>query len=356
MKAESPQLRRPPSNLLQHRSGGWDESEVSQARWFRKRCMVEATASVATRPSFFGLPGKVTVGCPVVFGVPSAMGSPHADSRNGPYFLRRLTRRYTWAFPEPALIDLRGSLAPIRGAADVGDIEPGEDLAALAARIEAVIAGLPPGSAPIAVGGDHSITHPLVRALQAQLGRRLTVVCFDHHLDHQCWARSLDPLFHTNVMTHVSETIGAGRLIQIGSEPVQTAPEAEAEWYATRLATAGRQFALLTPQIEDDAAVLDAVGRDADVYVSVDVDVLPRHQMRATAYPADIGLSLDRVVALIRLIASHNRVVGADLVEFAADRANRDPEILADAARASMLLYELLSAATRRERATGAAH
>lgn len=302
-------------------------------------------------PSFFGLPQSFSAGRPVVFGVPSALGSPNANSRNGPYFLRRLTRRYTWACSESTLIDIRRGATLIEGAADVGDVKPRKDLAALVADIETVIAKLPAGSAPIAVGGDHSITLPMVRAVQTRVGRPLTVVCFDHHLDHQYWARLLDPLFHTNVMTHVSETIGAGRLVQIGSEPIQTAPRALAEWYAARLAAAGRQIALLSPEIEDDAALLDAVGRNGDVYVSVDVDVLPRYQMRATAYPADIGLPLDRVVAMIHLIAAHNRIVGADLVEFAADRADRDPDILADAARASILLYELLNVASDRERA-----
>lgn len=292
----------------------------------------------------------MSAGRPVIFGVPSALGSPHTGSRNGPYFLRRLTQRFTWACSDSTFIDIRQGATPIEGAADAGDIKPGESLAALVADIETAIGKLPVGSVPIAVGGDHSITLPIVRALQTRLERPLTVVCFDHHLDHQYWSRSLDPLFHTNVMTHVSEAIGVGRLIQIGVEPVQTAPTALVEWYATRLAEVGRQIALLTPEIEDDAAVLDAVGCDGDVYISVDVDVLPRHQMRATAYPADIGLPLDRVVALIHLIAAHNRIVGADLVEFAADRDNRDPELLADAARASILLYELLRIAINRER------
>lgn len=305
----------------------------------------------AERHSFFGLSGQIVAGRPAVFGVPSSLGSPFVESRNGPYFLRHLTRRYTWSCQEPGLIDLRSGVLPIDGAADAGDIEPGDDLAVLAARIETAVAGLPEGTSPIAVGGDHSITLPFVRAVQARSSRPITVVCFDHHLDHQYWSRSLDPLFNTNVMTHVSETIGAGRLIQIGVEPVQTAPASLVEWYAERLAMFGHQFPLLTPQIDDDASVLNAVGRNEDVYVSVDVDVLPRHQMRATAYPAEIGLPLERVVALIRLIAAHNRIVGADLVEFAADRANRDPEILADAARASILLYELLSASSGRDRA-----
>jgi arginase family enzyme len=302
-------------------------------------------------PSFFGLPARLTAGKPVLFGVPSSLGSPHLGSANGPYFLRRMTQRFTRASSECALIDIRQGNTSIEGAADVGDIKIGASLTELVADIETVVREFPSGSVPIAVGGDHSITFPIVRALQASLGRPLTVVCFDHHLDHQYWARPLDPLFHTNVMTHVSETIGVGRLIQIGIEPVQTASMGLAEWYVTRLAKVGRQIALLTPEIEDDAAVLAAVGRDGDVYVSVDVDVLPRHQMRATAYPSDIGLSLERMVSMIQLIATHNRIVGADLVEFAANRNNRDPEILADAARASILLYELLRVATNYERA-----
>lgn len=307
--------------------------------------MVTRATDIVHTPTFFGLTSRLSAGRPVLFGVPSALGSPDADTRNGPYFLRRLTQRFTRACANSTLIDLRHGAGLIECAADAGDVKPGESLSALVADIETVVSKLPAGSVPIAVGGDHSITFPIVRALQTRLGRPVTVVCFDHHLDHQFWSQSLDPLFHTNVMSHVSETIGAGRLIQIGSEPVQSVPSALVEWYASRLAEVGRQIALLTPEIEDDAAVLNAVGCGGDVYISVDVDVLPRHQMRATAYPADIGLPLERVVALINLIAEHNRIVGADLVEFAADRDNRTTEILADGARASILLYELLRAA-----------
>lgn len=301
---------------------------------------------VIERPSFFGLPSRVISGCPVIIGVPSALGSPHPETCNGPYFLRRLTRRYTWASDDSVMIDLRHGVSPIRGAADLGDLRPSADITALAAQIQRTVAELPTGSIPIAVGGDHSITHPFVHAIQNGLGRPVTVVCFDHHLDHQYWNQSLDPLFHTNVMTHVSEIIGAGRLVQIGAEPVQTAPTGLAEWYTARLAAAGCQIALLTPQIDNDDAVLEAVGCGGDVYISIDVDVLPRHQMQATAYPAEIGLSLERVIALVHLIATQNRIIGADLVEFAADRTDRNPEILADAARASILLYELLRVAT----------
>jgi arginase family enzyme len=90
---------------------------------------------------------------------------------------------------------------------------------ALTVEIERFIGALPAGTVPVTIGGDHSISLPLVRALKRKIQEPLTVVSFDHHMDIQYWDENLDALYHTNVMSHIIQVIGDGNLMHIGINP-----------------------------------------------------------------------------------------------------------------------------------------
>ena len=244
------------------------------------------------------------------------------------------------------IVDLRCRSTPLHNIFDAGDLVPCGGWETLHEELLDFGTALPAGSTVIAVGGDHSITLPLVSARNAGGDRQIKLVVFDHHLDFQYWSKDRDPPFNTNVMSHVSDMLGPGQVVHIGVDPIQTVDAHLHEWYLEYLAEAGIQIALFSREIDDDDLIADAIGIGQDIYLSIDVDVLCQAEMGSTGYPSDSGLTVSRTIDLIRLIAAQNRIVGCDLVEFGAPANDRRQHTLADAGRASSLLLELILAAT----------
>ena len=113
----------------------------------------------------------------VVAGIPLDIGTTNrAGARDGPAAIRRASRMLTdGAHPtfwnEPATFDL----------ADIGDFRIAlGDIAASLQLIEQQAAGM---NHLLALGGEHGITLPLLRALAQRLGRPLALVHFDAHVD-----------------------------------------------------------------------------------------------------------------------------------------------------------------------------
>lgn len=278
-----------------------------------------------------------------VIGVPTSAGSPHEGSENGPYFLRRVSQHLTWGYDDgvPLAVD---TLEPVIGWVDGGDLAlpDGADAEKVASAVRREVADLAPLGVVGLVGGDHSITAGAVDALVEQ-HPDLWVVQLDHHLDVQVWDHGpVDPLFHTNVMSHVGRSIRPGHLLQLGLAPFVAAPSASLDDLRALLSQMGRQVSSVAGTIDDDDAMIEILGRDRAVYVTVDLDVLQPEAMSSTGYPATTGLTLGRLVQLLRLLARSNTIVGFDVVEFAADRDDRHPVVLADAGRAAVVLAELM--------------
>jgi arginase family enzyme len=286
-----------------------------------------------------------------VIGAGSSLGSAHPGSENGPYFLRTASRALTWGPGDPQIFDLRHRRQPLAGAVDLGDLDfTGLGLSESHAAIRSAVAALPPGVVPCVIGGDHSITLPIVEALTENRDEPLWVVQFDHHLDLQIWEgapsdpdTARDPIFNTNVMSHVSDQIGAGRLIQVGVSPYATVEAADAPAMAGFLDRIGTQLCLSSRELQDPELFRSAVGSGRDVHLSIDIDVLHRNEMSSTGYPAETGLSSQDLLRLLDLVLAGNRLVGLDLVEFAAARGDRDEKTVSDASRAVLILLHVLS-------------
>lgn len=309
--------------------------------------------------AFCGLPVVTPDAIPkdtvaAVLGAAYSMGSPHDGAENAPFFLRTVSKAYTWSAAAPAVFDLRHGITLDR-VVDLGDLDFGTmTLAEAVSATESAVAALPPGVMPAVIGGDHTVTLPIVSALADRRPRPFSVVQFDHHLDLQIWdgapanlERAREPIFHTNVMSHVSDRLGAGRLIQVGVSPYATVEAEAAAAVPGFLALVGTQICLSSPAIEDAHLFRAAVGRGADVYLTIDVDVLDRTEMPATGYPAEVGLSTGRLLRLIDLVLADNRLVGFDVVEFAAARSDRQRPTLLAAQRAALVFMHLLCWARR---------
>lgn len=166
------------------------------------------------------------------------------------------------------------------------------------------------GAAPFIVGGDHSITLPVLRAVAAQHGP-LAVVQVDSHPDTSGEDGTGDPFHHGAPLRHALEEglIEPGQLYQIGLR-MEGDPD-----FARRYGI--REIWIDAVEEAGIAAVMTKVregigGRP--LYVTFDIDALDPAFAPGTGILEPGGLTSREALHLMRSLAGL-RFVGMDLVE-----------------------------------------
>ena len=183
--------------------------------------------------------------------------------------------------------------------ADAGDLAFSEQNAFEV--IESGIANLlDQGRKPISLGGDHSITYPIVKAF-AKKYPRLTIFHFDAHPD-------LYDEFEGNRMSHacpfarIMEAQLAQRLVQVG---IRTATQHQRE-QAKRFGTEVMEM--------QDLPASNHLKSAGPVYISFDIDVLDPAFAPGVSHREPGGMSVREAIA--HLHAIEGEIVGADIVEY----------------------------------------
>jgi agmatinase len=190
----------------------------------------------------------------------------------------------------------------------------------------------------VTIGGDHTITLPILRSLKAKHGP-ISVVHFDAHLD--TW----DSYFGADY-TH-------GTTFRRASEEGLLDPEGcmhigiRGPLYAAKDLTDDKAlgFQIFSSVEFQDLGVAAAIEKmkarvgKRPMYISIDIDVLDPAHAPGTGTPEAGGLTSRELLSLLRATAGMN-VVGADIVEVAP--AYDHAQITGIAA--SHAMYELISA------------
>jgi agmatinase len=267
------------------------------------------TPTFAVRPSFLGVERSDRGADYVVAGVPMDIGTTNrSGTRDGPAAIRRASRMLTdGAHPvhwiEPALMNV-SDIGDFNLA--LGDIDG--SLAAIQSQADAI-------DHLIALGGEHGITLPLLRALTQRLGRPVALVHFDAHVD--TWPDNFGQAYaHGSPFYHAINEglIDPHRMIQIGiRSPVQ---REVMDW------TVDQGVTVLSAQDvhgAEPAAVarrIAGVVGEAPVYLSFDIDALDPAFAPGTGTPEVGGLASWQMQAVLRRLGDV-RFVGMDVVEVA---------------------------------------
>ncbi len=211
--------------------------------------------------------------------------------------------------------------------ADAGDLTP-PDGADGRAAIEAAIGGLlAAGRRPLTLGGDHSITYPILRAFRPHYPR-LAVLHFDAHPDLYDTLDG-DRYSHACPMARILEEGLADRLVQVGIRTFTGHQREQA-----------LRFGVETHEAKDWTGP-PTLQFDAPVYISLDLDVLDPAFIEGIGHPEPGGLSVRDVITVIQRLDA--TVVGADLVELNPRRDGSPRSGLV----AAKLLKELVDRMTR---------
>ena len=156
------------------------------------------------------------------------------------------------------------------------------------------------GRRPVSLGGDHSITYPIVKAF-AKRYPQLTIFHFDAHPD-------LYDEFEGNRLSHacpfarIMESGLAKRLVQVGIRTMVRHQREQAERFGVEV-------------VEMRALpAYDKLRADGPVYVTFDMDVLDPAFAPGISHREPGGMTVREAIA--HLHAIQGNIVGADLVEF----------------------------------------
>jgi len=187
--------------------------------------------------------------------------------------------------------------------ADAGDVVfdgAAEPRAAIEAKVKALLAGK---ARLIMLGGDHSISWPIIRALRPGL-ERLTIFHLDAHPDLYDTLEG-DRFSHACPFARVLEEKLADRMVQVGIRTMN----------AHQLAQARRFGVEVTAMRAGIEAMVTAARRlEGPVYLSLDLDVLDPAHAPGLSHPEPGGLSTRELLTIIQAIP-RGRLVGADVVE-----------------------------------------
>ena len=183
---------------------------------------------------------------------------------------------------------------------DAGDIEPVSGSDTMTLIQDSISTLLSDGLAPIALGGDHSITYPIVKAF-ARKFPDLSILHFDAHPDIYDEFQG-NRYSHACPFARIMEEKLVKRLVQVG---IRTATTHQREQI--------KKFGLEVVEMRDWKHGL-AFEFDTPVYISFDVDALDPAFAPGVSHREPGGLSTRQAVDLIQRIKGE--IVGADIVEF----------------------------------------
>lgn len=186
---------------------------------------------------------------------------------------------------------------------DAGNLALPEDPAAARDAITAGVAALLlEGHRPLVLGGDHSITYPVLKAWRG-IGPPPVVLHFDAHGDLYDVFED-DRFSHACPFARVMEEDLASRLVQVGVRTLTGHLREQVSRFGVEVYGPSRRHEAI--------AAVRAI--EAPVYVSLDIDVLEPMLAPGISHPEPGGLSVRDVLEVLDAVGAP--VVGADLVEY----------------------------------------
>ena len=238
----------------------------------------------------------VKPGTPVIVGVPFDRNSSWLRGPAGaPPIIRVAFDSDAWNLGTETGVDLSAEGAYC----DAGDLKfVGEDpFPAIETKVGELI---DQGLRPVCLGGDHSVTFPIVRAFGSRL-RGLTIIHFDAHPD-------LYDEFEGNRLSHacpfarVMEEGRVKRLIQVGIRTLNRHQREQANRFGVEVIEMRHLPAL------------DRMKVDGPIYISFDLDVLDPAFAPGISHREPGGMSAREAIAHLHAISG--KIAGADIVEF----------------------------------------
>jgi agmatinase len=159
---------------------------------------------------------------------------------------------------------------------------------------------------PVVLGGDHAITFPVVRAYDEPLH----VIHFDAHIDYAPFMHGFE---YTNghAFRHIYHMDHVESLTQVGIRSLRN----NREHLQDSVNDGNRVIGMSETRELGGPGIVEPIPRDANCYVSIDIDVLDLPLVPGCVSAEPNGMTYSELRDALVAIAEHTNVVGFDLVE-----------------------------------------
>jgi agmatinase len=161
----------------------------------------------------------------------------------------------------------------------------------------------------IFMGGDHSISYPLVKHF-FERGNLASVIVIDAHADFRD-VYKLNRYSNACVMRRIGELVGFEHVVEIG---IRSASEEEYSALQDRITV----YDAVTVKESGVEKLVQELGTEEEAektYLSIDIDVLDPGIAPGVEHPEPDGMTLAELLALIRGISACRDIVASDVVE-----------------------------------------
>lgn len=160
------------------------------------------------------------------------------------------------------------------------------------------------GAKILTLGGDHSITYPIIQAYQ-EVYPKLDILHIDAHADlYQEYEG--DPFSHACPFARIMEEGLVNRLVQVGIRTLNRHQSEQAKRFEVEIYPMNTRLHEITMQFENP------------VYISLDIDALDPAFAPGVSHREPGGFSTRELISLLQGLKAE--VVGADLVEYNPDQ------------------------------------
>jgi arginase len=235
-------------------------------------------------------------GIPTLLGVPfDAASSFRRGAASAPAAIREALRSPAGNSWTEALVDV-GRDGALADAGDLDLTDVGQARALIERGVDQLLGG---GGLPLVLGGDHSITYPVLRAVRRRHDT-LSVLHIDAHPDLYDEFEG-DRYSHACPFARVLEEGLIDRLVQVGIRAMTRDQRAQASRFGVDVIDMRAWIDGRRPQIT------------GPVYVSIDLDGLDPAYAPGVAHPEPGGLTTRDVIDLVQRVPGP--LIGADVVE-----------------------------------------
>jgi arginase len=242
------------------------------------------------------LPSSSKPGLPHLIGLPyDASSSFLTGPAEAPPLIRAALRSSHWNTWSESGADVSGDWLQ-----DAGDLQLPADSRSRGLIETGITELLGTAARPIALGGDHSVTYPVLRAMTRQ-HPRLTILHIDAHSDLYDEFEG-DRFSHACPFARIMEEGLATRLVQVGIRTMNPQQKAQAERFGVEVIDMRRWESGVRPTIA------------GEVYLSVDLDALDPAFAPGVSHHEPGGLSVRELLSLVQ--DTGGTLVGADVVEY----------------------------------------
>lgn len=191
---------------------------------------------------------------------------------------------------------------------DIGDIELRSGDEAMDQIENSIRVLLEKGIKPLSLGGDHSVTFPIIKAFAEQYNQ-LNIFHIDAHPDlYDNFEKN--PYSHASPFARIMENGLVDKLIQVGIRTINPSQQSQIDKFNVEV----------YDMINFDSS--KKFEFDGPVYITIDLDGLDPAYAPGVSHHEPGGLTTRQALDMIQNL--DNEIVGADIVEYNPDRDIND--------------------------------